>query len=103
MDRDFYNCDLSTLRLGWDVVCNVDIEFDNPDTRYVLGLCKGQLLCSVRFIGLDRSNMIPHTFRACFDAVPLPLASIKSSRFLSTKAGRGNGLTNTTGSVWRRF
>lgn len=85
MDRDFYNCDLSTLRLGWDVVCNVDREFDNPDTRYVLGLCKGQLLCSVRFIGLDRPNMITHTFRACFDAVPLPLASIESSRFFVDK------------------
>lgn len=85
MDRDFYNCDLSTLRLGWDVVCNVEMEFDNPDTRYVLGLCKGQLLCSVRFIGLDRPNMITHTFRACFDTVPLPLASIESSRFFVDK------------------
>jgi len=93
-------------RLGWDVVCSVDMEFDefdNPDTRYILGLCKGQLLCRVRFIGLDRPDMITHTFRACFDTVSLSLTSIESSRFLLTRAGRRNGSANANRSVWLCF
>lgn len=56
-------------RLGWDVVCNKDMEFDefdNPNTRYILGLYEGQLVCSVRFVPLDEPNMITHTFQACF-------------------------------------
>lgn len=75
-------------RLGWEVVCNVDMEFDefdNPDTRYILGLYKGQLVCSVRFTGLEQPNMITHTFRDCFDTVPLPLDGIESSRFFVDK------------------
>lgn len=75
-------------RLGWDVVCNVDMEFDefdNPDTRYIIGLYNGQLICSVRFTALARPNMITHTFRACFDTVPLPPAGIESSRFFVDK------------------
>ncbi|WP_369791024.1 acyl-homoserine-lactone synthase [Rouxiella sp. WC2420] len=75
-------------RLGWDVVCNVDMEFDefdNPSTRYILGLCKGQLICSVRFTDLDQPNMITHTFRECFDSVPLPLGGMESSRFFVDK------------------
>lgn len=75
-------------RLGWDVVCNVDMEFDefdNPDSRYILGLYNGQLVCSVRFTGLEQPNMITHTFRACFDTVPLPLDGIESSRFFVDK------------------
>ncbi|WP_158780473.1 acyl-homoserine-lactone synthase [Pantoea sp. BAV 3049] len=76
-------------RLGWEVTCSVDMEFDefdNPGTRYILGVCDGQLLCSVRFTGLDRPNMITHTFRACFDTVTLPRDGIESSRFFVDKA-----------------
>ncbi len=76
-------------RLGWDVVCNVDMEFDefdNPGTRYILGLCKGQLVCSVRFTDLDQPNMITHTFKECFHTVPLPFGGIESSRFFVDKA-----------------
>jgi N-acyl-L-homoserine lactone synthetase len=76
-------------RLGWDVVCNIDMEFDefdNPDTRYILGLYNGQLVCSVRFTGLEQPNMITHTFHACFDTVQLPLAGIESSRFFVDKS-----------------
>ncbi|WP_129543590.1 acyl-homoserine-lactone synthase [Serratia sp. 1D1416] len=76
-------------RLRWDVVCNLDMEFDEfdtPGTRYILGLCQGQLICSVRFTGLDQPNMITHTFRTCFDSVPLPHAGIESSRFFVDKA-----------------
>lgn len=75
-------------RLKWDVVCNADLEFDefdNPDTRYILGLYNGQLVCSVRFIGLEKPNMITHTFRDCFDTVPLPPGGIESSRFFVDK------------------
>lgn len=75
-------------RLKWDVACNADLEFDefdNPATRYILGLYKGQLICSVRFISLEQPNMITHTFRACFDTVPLPHDGIESSRFFVDK------------------
>lgn len=76
-------------RLGWDVACSLDMEFDefdNPGTRYILGLCKGQLVCSVRFTALSQPNMITHTFQACFDSVPLPTAGTESSRFFVDKA-----------------
>ncbi|MBL5824316.1 acyl-homoserine-lactone synthase [Serratia marcescens] len=75
-------------RLKWDVTCNADLEFDefdNSATRYILGLYKGQLICSVRFIGLEQPNMITHTFRACFDTIPLPNDGIESSRFFVDK------------------
>jgi len=75
-------------RLGWDVVCKQDMEFDefdNDSTRYILGLCKGKLICSVRFTPLDQPNMITHTFRACFDSVSLPAAGVESSRFFVDK------------------
>ncbi|WP_159281734.1 acyl-homoserine-lactone synthase [Rahnella variigena] len=75
-------------RLGWEVVCNQDMEFDefdNDSTRYILGLCKGKLVCSVRFTALDQPNMITHTFRACFDSVPLPSEGVESSRFFVDK------------------
>lgn len=75
-------------RLGWEVVCQQDMEFDefdNDSTRYILGLCKGELVCSVRFTALDQPNMITHTFRACFDSVPLPSAGVESSRFFVDK------------------
>lgn len=75
-------------RLRWDVVCNQDMEFDefdNSSTRYILGLCQGQLVCSVRFTSLDQPNMITHTFRTCFDSVPLPSKGIESSRFFVDK------------------
>ncbi|MBP1132287.1 MULTISPECIES: acyl-homoserine-lactone synthase [Serratia] len=76
-------------RLGWDVACNLDMEFDefdNSGTRYILGLCKGQLVCSVRFTALSQPNMITHTFRTCFDSVELPIDGIESSRFFVDKA-----------------
>jgi acyl homoserine lactone synthase len=75
-------------RLGWDVVCKEDMEFDefdNGSTRYILGLCKGKLVCSVRFTALDQPNMITHTFRASFDSVSLPTDGIESSRFFVDK------------------
>ncbi|WP_345829479.1 acyl-homoserine-lactone synthase [Erwinia sp. HDF1-3R] len=76
-------------RLGWDVVCNRDMEFDEfdaPGTRYLLGLYEGQLICSVRFTPLDQPNMITHTFKACFEDVPLPPGERESSRFFVDKA-----------------
>lgn len=76
-------------RLGWDVACNLDMEFDefdSPGTRYILGLCKGQLICSVRFTALSQPNMITHTFRTCFDSVYIPFEGIESSRFFVDKA-----------------
>jgi acyl homoserine lactone synthase len=75
-------------RLGWDVACKLDMEFDefdNPNTSYILGLCQGQLICSVRFTSLSQPNMITHTFQACFDSVSLPLVGIESSRFFVDK------------------
>lgn len=75
-------------RLGWDVVCKQDMEFDefdNDSTRYILGLCNGKLVCSVRFTTLDQPNMITHTFRACFETVSLPIDGIESSRFFVDK------------------
>ncbi|MBC3214786.1 acyl-homoserine-lactone synthase [Serratia fonticola] len=81
-------------RLGWDVVCNLDMEFDefdNHNTRYIIGLYNGQLICSVRFTRLEQPNMITHTFHACFDTVQLPLAGIESSRFFVDK-GRARQL-----------
>lgn len=76
-------------RLGWDVACNLDMEFDefdSPGTCYILGLCKGQLICSVRFTALSQPNMITHTFRTCFDSVYIPIEGIESSRFFVDKA-----------------
>ncbi|MGO4745995.1 acyl-homoserine-lactone synthase [Serratia quinivorans] len=76
-------------RLGWDVACNLDMEFDefdNSGTRYVLGLCNGQLVCSVRFTALSQPNMITRTFRTCFDTVKLPVEGVESSRFFVDKA-----------------
>lgn len=75
-------------RLGWDVVCNIDMEFDefdNPGTRYILGLCQGQLVCSVRFTRLDQPNMITHTFNESFNTVSLPYGGVESSRFFVDK------------------
>lgn len=75
-------------RLKWDVVCNHDMEFDefdNANTRYILGLYHGQLICSVRFISLKYPNMITHTFRSCFKDVTLPPIGVESSRFFVDK------------------
>ncbi|MFG1173424.1 acyl-homoserine-lactone synthase [Erwiniaceae bacterium CAU 1747] len=76
-------------RLGWDVVCNQGMEFDEfdgPGTRYILGIYQGQLVCSVRFIALQRPNMITHTFNASFNTVALPAYGTESSRFFVDKA-----------------
>ncbi|MHA6306202.1 acyl-homoserine-lactone synthase [Hafnia paralvei] len=76
-------------RLGWDVVCNRGMEFDefdNPNTRYILGLYEGQLICSVRFVPLELPNMITHTFQSCFHDVSLPAGEVESSRFFVDKS-----------------
>lgn len=76
-------------RLGWDVVCSQGMEsdeFDGPGMRYILGVCEGQLICSVRFIALSQPNMITHTFHDCFDSVKLPAQGTESSRFFVDKA-----------------
>ncbi len=76
-------------RLGWDVLCSQGMEsdeFDGPGTRYILGLYRGQLICSVRFIPLTLPNMITHTFSACFSEVSLPVHGTESSRFFVDKA-----------------
>lgn len=76
-------------RLGWDVVCSQGMEsdeYDEPGTRYILGVCEGQLVCSVRFIELQRPNMITHTFDASFNSVALPARGTESSRFFVDKA-----------------
>lgn len=76
-------------RLGWDVVCSQGMEsdeFDEPGTRYILGVYQGQLVCSVRFIALKRPNMITHTFNASFNTVALPEYGTESSRFFVDKA-----------------
>ncbi|MGP2836380.1 acyl-homoserine-lactone synthase [Serratia nevei] len=75
-------------RLGWSVICNFDMEFDEFDTHgtcYILGVYQGQLICSVRFTALDQPNMITHTFRTCFDSVQLPFTGTESSRFFVDK------------------
>ncbi|HBC7420626.1 TPA: acyl-homoserine-lactone synthase [Serratia marcescens] len=75
-------------RLGWDVTCKFDMEFDEFDnigTRYILGMYRGELICSVRFTSLAQPNMITHTFQAYFDTVPLPSAGTESSRFFVDK------------------
>lgn len=75
-------------RLGWDVVCSQGMEsdeFDGPGMRYILGVCKGQLICSVRFVALCQPNMITHTFHDCFSAVALPAEGTESSRFFVDK------------------
>lgn len=75
-------------RLGWEVVCSQGMEsdeFDGPGTRYLLGIYAGQLVCSVRFTGLDQPNMITHTFNHCFNTVPLPAGGTESSRFFVDK------------------
>lgn len=76
-------------RLGWEVVCSQGMEsdeFDGPGTRYILGICGGQLICSVRFVALSQPNMITHTFRDCFSTINLPAKGTESSRFFVDKA-----------------
>ncbi|MGK0603170.1 acyl-homoserine-lactone synthase [Yokenella regensburgei] len=76
-------------RLGWEVICRTGMEsdeFDTHGTRYILGVSGGQIICSVRFIGLERPNMINRTFSACFSDVMLPPVGIESSRFFVDKA-----------------
>jgi len=75
-------------RLGWEVVCSQGMEsdeFDGPGTRYILGLCDGYLVCSVRFTALSQPNMITHTFHDCFNSVELPAGGTESSRFFVDK------------------
>lgn len=75
-------------RLGWDVSCSGNMEFDEFDnayTHYLLGVCNGHILCSVRFIGLDRPNMINRTFSTCFGDIRLPESGVESSRFFVDK------------------
>ncbi|CNC89388.1 N-acylhomoserine lactone synthase YspI [Yersinia frederiksenii] len=89
--EDLYKLRKKTFkdRLNWAVNCSNDMEFDeydNPDTRYLLGVYQGQLICSVRFIPLRLPNMITHTFNALFSDVVLPTEGyIESSRFFVDK------------------
>lgn len=75
-------------RLNWDVTCSLDMEFDdfdNSSTSYILGVYRGQLIGSVRFISLKKPNMITHTFHDYFSDVPLPIIGVESSRFFVDK------------------
>ncbi|AVF37652.1 acyl-homoserine-lactone synthase [Rahnella sikkimica] len=76
-------------RLDWAVQCTNGMEFDefdNADTRYMLGIFDNQLVCSVRFVDLRLPNMITHTFNRLFDDVELPEGDyIESSRFFVDK------------------
>lgn len=89
--EDLYRLRKKTFkdRLQWAVKCSNDMEFDeydNPNTRYLLGIYGSQLICSVRFIELNRPNMITHTFNALFDDITLPDNNyIESSRFFVDK------------------
>lgn len=89
--EDLYKLRKKTFkdRLDWAVNCSNDMEFDeydNADTRYLLGIYENQLVCSIRFIDLRLPNMITHTFHALFDDVQLPDGDyIESSRFFVDK------------------
>lgn len=75
-------------RLNWNVKCRHDMEFDefdNSSTIYILGVYRGQLICSVRFISLKKPNMINHTFNNYFSDVKLPMVGVESSRFFVDK------------------
>lgn len=75
-------------RLQWDVTCTNGMEhdeFDNPDTQYILGVYEDQIICSVRFVTLDKPNMITRTFSHLFHDVDLPLHLTESSRFFVDK------------------
>lgn len=89
--EDLYKLRKKTFkdRLDWAVNCSNDMEFDefdNSDTRYMLGIYDNQLVCSVRFIDLRLPNMITHTFQRLFGDVKLPEGDyIESSRFFVDK------------------
>ncbi|QKJ86038.1 Acyl-homoserine-lactone synthase [Paramixta manurensis] len=90
LSDDLYRLRKQTFkdRLGWEVTCINDQEFDeydNQNTRYILGVYNGQLVCSVRFIGVAHPNMITHTFQAFFSDVALEVNKIESSRFFVDK------------------
>nr|AAN52498.1 SpnI [Serratia marcescens] len=76
-------------RLRWDVACNADLEFDefdNPATRYILGLNKGQLICSVRFKGLATAHYdYSHVSCLFLTQFRFPTSGIESSRFFVDK------------------
>lgn len=75
-------------RLNWNVSCVNNMEndrYDNTHTTYIIGECKGKIICSVRFINLEHSNMITHTFNHCFNHVNLPGNYVESSRFFVDK------------------
>lgn len=75
-------------RLGWKVHCNEDMEFDeydNSNTRYIIGMYDNQIFCSVRFTLLCQPNMITHTFQEFFNTIKLPEYGIESSRFFVDK------------------
>ncbi|PKH19589.1 acyl-homoserine-lactone synthase [Enterobacterales bacterium CwR94] len=76
-------------RLNWAVTCTDGMEFDeydNENTRYLLGIIENQLVCSVRFIATHLPNMITHTFHTFFDKVSLPKGDfVESSRFFVDK------------------
>ena len=75
-------------RLNWKVSCNNDMEydeFDNINSKYILGIFNGEIICSVRFISLKHENMINKNFNDYFNDVDLPLNGIDSSRFFVDK------------------
>ncbi len=75
-------------RLKWKVICNQEMEFDEFDNykaKYILGVYKKQLICSVRFLRLSQPNMIASTFGSCFSDVFLPDNGVESSRFFVDK------------------
>lgn len=93
--KKIYSKDLYRLRkeifhdrLGWDVSYIQDMEFDKYDktgTKYILGIYKNKIICSVRFIKTEQPNMITHTFHKHFKDVELPKNQIESSRFFVDK------------------
>lgn len=62
-------------RLNWKVQCNEGMEtdqFDNKNTKYLLGMHNNQLLCGARFIDSTQPTMISEIFQEYFDNIRLP-------------------------------
>lgn len=76
-------------RLDWQVTCVGDREFDSYDnehTHYLLGCYDGHIVCSVRFIAMDRPNMITGPFKEFFNyTAPEDELLLESSRFFVDK------------------
>lgn len=97
--NDLYKLRKKTFkdRLKWNVDCSEELEidqYDNHNTRYIFGTYNEQIVCSIRFIGLNLPNMITHTFREQFADVTLPADKLESSRFFVDK-NRSRNLLGT--------